>query len=300
MANDISHVVIDTDLGHDDYGALIYLLKHPKVKVEAIIVTGCGVCNLSRGYDNIHDVLSFVGKSDIPVLKGWNKPMMYSNMFPPDFRRDANNLFKVRIPKSNAPQQKGNVAEFCDFLARSGNKIDLLSIGGLTTLGYLLKADHDLSFIRKVFIMGGAVNVIGNVGYDLSNSHYLGNYAEWNIFVDPVATEYVLESDLQLLFVPLDACYQVASTRELISELDQIQAAGWFIKQIENSRLDTVLSAGGCEYMYDQLAASVLVGTPGLVQDVCNDELRVEVEFDEEANHLGELSKTGRCSSRIS
>ena len=51
--------------------------------------------------------------------------------------------------------------------------------------------------------------------------------------------------------------------------------------------------------MYDQLAASVLVDNPGLVRTICDDELRVEVEFDEEANHLGELSKTGRCSSRM-
>ena len=73
--------------------------------------------------------------------------------------------------------------------------------------------------------MGGAIDVIGNVGHDSNNSHYPDNYAEWNIFVDPVATKYVLESDLQLLFVPLDACYQVASKLELLSELDFSQNA---------------------------------------------------------------------------
>ena len=226
--------------------------------------------------------------------------MMYSNMFPPSFRRDANDLFGVKIPSSDSPQQRGDVVEFFEHLARSDNKIDFLSIGGLTTLGYLLEAGHDLSFIRKVVIMGGAINVIGNVGHDLNNSHYPGNYAEWNIFVDPVATKYVLESNLRLLFVPLDACCQVPSTRELLLELDSTRPVGWFIKQTEGVKLNIMLGTRGYEYMYDQLAASVLVDTPGLVQIICDDELRVEVEFDEEANHLGELSKTGRCSSRIS
>ena len=105
-------------------GQILYLLKHPKVKIEAIIVTGCGACNLSRGYDNIRNVLSFVGKNDTPVFKGWNKPMMYSNMFSPAFRREANELFKIKLPKSDSPQQPGDVVEFFEHLTRSANKID--------------------------------------------------------------------------------------------------------------------------------------------------------------------------------
>ncbi len=65
--------------------------------------------------------------------------------------------------------------------------------------------------------MGGAINVDGNVSA-LNNSapennqgsvYGTNHYAEWNIFLDPLAAKKVFYTDIPITLVPLDACNDV-------------------------------------------------------------------------------------------
>lgn len=56
------------------------------------------------------------------------------------------------------------------------------------------------SNVEMVYIMGGAIDVPGNLLPDYGNT-----VAEWNIFIDPTAAKIVLRSGLPVTLVPLDA-----------------------------------------------------------------------------------------------
>jgi purine nucleosidase len=62
--------------------------------------------------------------------------------------------------------------------------------------------------LKEVVIMGGAVRVKGNVT----------PYAEFNIFVDPLAAKMVFESGLPITLVPLDVTHQVYLTSRVMEE----------------------------------------------------------------------------------
>ena len=64
--------------------------------------------------------------------------------------------------------------------------------------------------ISTVYIMGGAVNVPGNLTDFSTNPANVT--AEWNIYVDPVAADEVFRSGLPIVLVPLDATNQVNAT----------------------------------------------------------------------------------------
>ena len=78
----------------------------------------------------------------------------------------------------------------------------VLTLGPLTNLALALEADPSIaSEIDHVVVMGGAFSVPGNVHLD---AHPSASIAEWNVYVDPVAAERVLDSAVPVTFVPLD------------------------------------------------------------------------------------------------
>jgi inosine-uridine nucleoside N-ribohydrolase len=62
--------------------------------------------------------------------------------------------------------------------------------------------------LKEVVIMGGAVRANGNIT----------PYAEFNIFVDPLAAEIVFASGLPITLVPLDVTHQVSLSPRIIEE----------------------------------------------------------------------------------
>ena len=78
----------------------------------------------------------------------------------------------------------------------------ILTLGPLTNLALALEADPSMvGEIDHVVVMGGAFSVPGNVHLD---AHPNASIAEWNVYVDPVAAERVLDSAVPVTFVPLD------------------------------------------------------------------------------------------------
>ncbi len=79
-----------------------------------------------------------------------------------------------------------------------------MALGPLTNVALALKADAaSMSRIGRVVVMGGAVDVPGNVTPT----------AEFNIHVDPEAAHRVLAAGLPLELVPLDATRQAVLPR---------------------------------------------------------------------------------------
>jgi len=79
-------VLIDTDVDIDDWMAILYLSMHPDVDLRGLTTTGVGASHLTPGTRNALNFLQLTGKPGVPVAKGTNAPLRYSNVFPASIR----------------------------------------------------------------------------------------------------------------------------------------------------------------------------------------------------------------------
>jgi len=82
------HVLVDTDVAFDDLLAILYLLRHPQVKVSAITVTGTGEAHIVPGGRNTLGLLALAGFPDVPVALGREEPLASGHPVP-DFAADG-------------------------------------------------------------------------------------------------------------------------------------------------------------------------------------------------------------------
>ena len=210
-------VIIDTDMAVDDWFAILYLLQKPGVNVLAITVTGTGEAHCDPGVKNALGLEKLAEHAPIPVACGDEIPLKGSNVFPDSFRNAVDSMLGIRLPKgSNTSSTTEAVDLLAMILENAPEPVDILVLGPLTNLAILVDEHPDLkSKVGKIYLMGGAVNVPGNV-----SSWIDGNTkAEWNIFIDPYAANLVFESGIPIVMVGLDATNQCPLTMKFYSRI---------------------------------------------------------------------------------
>jgi hypothetical protein len=102
--------------------------------------------------------------------------------------------------------------------------------------------------------MGGAVHVPGN----LEAAENGNRAAEWNVYVDPVATNLMLASGAPVTLVPLDATNQapMTPTYYLAVAADHDTPEATFVYEVLSSMIDLINS--GTYYWWDPLTAGIL------------------------------------------
>ena len=136
--------------------------------------------------------------------------------------------------------------------------VTLLALGPLTNVAEMLDRSPDLAEkIGATFIMGGAVDVDGNVG--VSGVGIDNQVAEWNIYVDPVAAKAVLDAGIRVTLVPLDATNHAPATGAFAARLrDDATTPGAKFANDVLTQLSGAI-ASGSYYFWDPFAAAVLV-----------------------------------------
>jgi inosine-uridine nucleoside N-ribohydrolase len=207
-------VILDGDFGPDDMMALVYLLQQPDVDLLAVTVTGTGLVHCPDGAANAAAVLSHLGRPEIPVGCGEAEPLSGNNAFPEEWRTGADTLAgALGLDVDNAPEVDA-VDLLAKTIASAESPVHLLVLGPSTNLAQAFERDPELDKgIAEIVMMGGAVEARGSVPPDFA--------AEWNLWVDPVATEAVFESGVPLRLVPLDATNHVPATRFFVDALEE-------------------------------------------------------------------------------
>jgi pyrimidine-specific ribonucleoside hydrolase len=203
-------VIVDTDMASDDWFALLYLLQHPGADVLAITVTGAGEATCPIGAENALDLLTLTGDIRVPVACGQNEPLEGSHVFPQPWRDDSDRMSRISLPNNPIPlYEKGAVALLTETLTAAPAPVTVITLGPLTNVAQVLTdAPEVTSNIERIVIMGGAVEVSGNVQPIIADNPY----AEWNVYVDPVALDIVLKSGIPITLVGLDATNEVPVT----------------------------------------------------------------------------------------
>jgi pyrimidine-specific ribonucleoside hydrolase len=295
------NVIIDTDVDFDDYMAMVYILLHKDINVLGITVTGCGAAHLSEGIANVRQMLTLFDSEiqKTPVMAGSSSPMRYSNVFPFDVRKAADEHYDVTFPGINPnPASTDEASEWiAETLKTSQGPIDFLLIGGGTNFVRAIQklGKGGLGSVGRVVMMGGNLlskyitpGADGNILDTLGKTPYYTNaVAEWNIFIDVEAAELVLSSGLDITLVALNACQDVPITQDLVNNIQAIQTPyAQFIYDILTSSANKD-GIGTFLKFWDPLAASVLV-YPDLVTTE-SFKIRVEQELNEEQDTSGEI-----------
>lgn len=126
-------------------------------------------------------------------------------------------------PELRQPKAQEVIEDVLKHLNRN-SKLSILSAGPLTNIATFLASNSSLkSSIEEIFIAGGSIKPFRHPDKD----EHLGNVftipentnAEFNFFLDPQAAKIVLESDLDISLIPLDALYNSSLSMRLLNKL---------------------------------------------------------------------------------
>jgi pyrimidine-specific ribonucleoside hydrolase len=251
-------VIVDTDAGIDDMLALAFLLGRRDVHIEAITIVN-GLCHVSSGANNVLRLLQLAGHPEIPVYEGATAPLAGRAAFPESWRKDADTLPGVTLPATTAKPQAQSASSFLMWrLADSKRPVRILALGPLTNLGAVLRVESwGVLSIKEIVIMGGALNVPGNLG-DGGYFKTDNKTAEWNFYMDPLAASIVFSSSAPIRLIPLDATQQVPIKSDFLEKLTADAKTPLEKFAAEVLSVQKKLIAEGDYFAWDPLAAVAL------------------------------------------
>lgn len=253
-------VIIDTDMGIDDWPAMLYLLHHRQTRVLGVTVTGAGEAHCQQGVQHALELVEISPQKGLPVACGDTEPMDGYFEFPPAWRKGADSLYDVALPASGRHSDRRQAVQLLiDLLQKSKHRVKLVILGNATNVAQALLAQPQIKKkIDRIYVMGGAVWAKGNIIVPGFTDHYKNRTSEWNVMIDPVASRIVLQSGVPLTLVPLDATNDVRVTADDVDAFKQAgqTPGGRFFTQVLQNNADFIKS--GEYYFWDALTASLV------------------------------------------
>jgi inosine-uridine nucleoside N-ribohydrolase len=253
-------LVVDTDAAPDDLIAIAFLMGAPHVEVAAITVSGTGEAHCDAGVAVVLGLLERLDAPDIPVACGREQPLAGDHEFPELFRQNADQAAGLELPATTRQPATGDaVGLIGQALAAAESPIRVLTLGPLTNLADALQSYPALvAEIESVYIMGGAVEVPGNVAGS-PDAPADNTTAEWNLYVDPTAAAIVFDAGLPIYLVSLDGTNQIPITPAFVQQVEQ-QASGAGLEVLAElfERNSYMTDAG--YYLWDATAAISAAG----------------------------------------
>jgi inosine-uridine nucleoside N-ribohydrolase len=214
-------VLIDCDPGHDDAMALLLALASPELDLLGVS-TVHGNQTLVKTTANALRVLEFVGRGDVPVAAGADRPLLRAPMVAASVHGETGLDGPDLPPPAGAPATLHAVDFLADRLRMAGGPVTLIPTGPLTNIALLLARHPDVTGdIERIVLMGGAI-AEGNVT----------PAAEFNIWVDPEAAARVFASGLDVTMVGLDVTHRALMTPEHAERLKAMGRVGTMVAEL--------------------------------------------------------------------
>lgn len=209
----VRSVLLDTDFHKfaDDHEALRMLAVQHKRGEFTIsgVTTVTGNTWAVNCATHARDAIRNLGLEDIEVHEGAGQPILHrqsdfahrSRMYGAAFggawgNSDLLEAWPQEQPSPCADPSQHAVGYLVDFLRTASESQTILAIGPMTNLALAIRIAPDIvANIGRLVVMGGAFFVPGNVTPS----------AEFNWWFDPEAAAIVLEQDIPIEVIPLDA-----------------------------------------------------------------------------------------------
>jgi purine nucleosidase len=177
-------VLLDTDTAGDDTMAILMAALADSVDIEAVTIVA-GNVDFDHEVANAKYTLQLARKGeDVPVYEGARTPLVKDHEHVDHIHGDGG-LGGAIYPDTGIESADGYGPDaIVDAARRHPGEVTLVCIGPLTNVALALRREPELDeLLDEVYVMGGAVNTLGN---DTPS-------AEYNFWVDPDAAKVALD-----------------------------------------------------------------------------------------------------------
>jgi pyrimidine-specific ribonucleoside hydrolase len=211
--------ILDCDPGHDDAIALLLALASPELELLGVTTT-YGNQTLEKTTANALRVLELVGRGDVPVSAGADRPLERELVVAAHVHGESG-LDGPALPEPQAaPISDDAVAFIATSVDDAHEPVTVVATGPLTNVARYL-AEHGTEGVARVVLMGGAIAE--------------GNFtpaAEFNIWCDPEAAAAVLGSGLDVTMMGLDVTHKALLGPEVEARLRSAGHVGAFVADL--------------------------------------------------------------------
>jgi len=256
-------LIVDTDGDVDDLISITTLLKAEEIDLRGITTTLLNEPNDVK-VSNILNLTGLVGRTDLPVSYATEKSLSPFIKLPEFWGELPASLRRLELKKcersaSNLPSHQLLI----DLIEKSSEKVSILCIAPLTNLALALREKPSIrDNIERVYIMGGAIDVPGNLnGFPSGN---VSQFAEFNLILDVTAADEVLHSGVDITLIPLDASNKVSLLTEIYRRLIRLPERTNFAMFVQRLIEPFVIRYNSAQGYFLDLIASLLVIDPTL------------------------------------
>jgi purine nucleosidase len=257
-------VIFDTDMDFDDASALALLCQEHKqghIRLAAVTVANDGAGLPGSAVRHARCVLERCGLLDeVPVADG---SLVGVNTAPPELRGAIEAILSgafAECTQSPEPSAESASELIADVLGSAHQPVTLVTTGPLSNVSLALASGGQslVGKIGKMFVMGGALEVAGNLFTSATTAGF-DNSQEFNIWIDPPAAQRVLTAvpPWTVRLVPLDATNHVPITPAFVDRLsaDQETAEAQMVHSIVTQPIASFGIGLGLFYWWDPLTA---------------------------------------------
>ena len=176
-------VIIDCDPGIDDALALMLAIASPELEILGITVV-CGNVPADVGVKNALKVLKWMGRPDIPVYLGEEKPLVREYVDARDTHGE-DGLGESGYPEAEGIMPRKGAISFLTETLYKNEKVSIIALGPLTNIARVIQsAPECMAGLDEFVSMGGSYKSNGNCS----------PVAEYNYWCDPHAAKTVYEA----------------------------------------------------------------------------------------------------------
>jgi inosine-uridine nucleoside N-ribohydrolase len=217
----LTDVILDCDPGHDDAIALLLALASPEVRLLGV-TTVSGNQTLEKTTANAIRVLDHVGRRDVPVSAGAQRPLIRERHAAAEVHGETGLDGPDLPPPSREPEPTHAIDWIAATVTNNPEPVTLVATGPLTNVALFLARYPNLAAkLERVVLMGGAVGE-GNIT----------PAAEFNIWADPEAACRAFTSGLHLTMVGLDVTHKALMTPDHAEQLADSGRAGGLVADL--------------------------------------------------------------------
>ena len=195
-------IIIDTDLGQDDWAAIAYLMNQSQIDIKAITIEGSGETDCQHGVPNLKKVLQYWHRTNIPIACNGTLGL-YKTKFPVSWRNPGSRYFsqlntKNPSPVTIVPNPAGLINS---ILKKSSQPVTIIAIGPLMNLLQASRLNRKLWLqkVKAIYFTGGNFTYQpGEVAKYYPKTKNIGR--SWNLFITPYAGSQVFKLPLNLTF----------------------------------------------------------------------------------------------------
>ncbi|MRI34002.1 hypothetical protein EOPP23_13480 [Endozoicomonas sp. OPT23] len=289
-------VIVDLDADFEDVTALAYLERLVQLSlmgqeqqqfvppVVTMVCTGFGLCDNANNIKGIYSLLNMIAPA---IGSGREQAQLFPDRhFSTEIRHEADNLYGLLKEPMGSSKNDAVEVLWDKLKSLQSGKAVILALGPLTNIADLLdRYPQSEEKIDRIFMMGGAVTVGGNVAYDDPIDFPEYTQSEWNIFLDPVSASKVLSRrhSFQVYMVPLDSTNFVPYSQQVFQQFGALAnktTSAAVVYQLLQKNPQFYKDPDNTVYFWNTLTA-MLMANESLLSDPSTEIRKCRIEVDQ-------------------